>query len=143
MPAESSQIEELALQYGINPDALRALVDELRQPTGASHFYVFWNTAGSGGGTPGGKARTIVCFRSPDAAITFAQRNHLNDGQPARLRRIGLVQLLAAMLQTPSINRIVLADEPDERADDLPAGRLPDGQVLSRADIVQRLGMAA
>jgi hypothetical protein len=139
---QPDQVEALAEQHHLNAEALRELLAELRAQSGADHFYVFWNAGGGAGGASGSRSRLVLCFRSPDAALAFAQRNGLASPQPARLRRLSLVQILAATLRTPAIGLVVLADEADEGQDGMPAGRLPDGIQLQRAALLQRLGAA-
>jgi hypothetical protein len=139
MQTEPDQIAALADQYRISAAALRALIAELRERCGGDHFYVFWNAGGSGG-SAGARSRTVLCFRSPDSALAFAQRNRLGSLQPARLRRLSLLQIVAALLRTPAIGMVVLADEPDDHAEDMTAGKLPEGLRLARADLLERLG---
>lgn len=136
MATDDGQIEDLAEAHGLRPAALRDLLDELRAATGVSHYYVFW-TAGGGAGAPGaGRSRTLVAFPSPDAALAFAQRHRLaRPPEAPRLRRLGLTQLLTAMLRAPAIGALLLADE----TDDAPDAGLPPGLRLDRDELLRRL----
>jgi hypothetical protein len=134
--AEELDLAAFAEQHGQSIAAARALIDELRGRAGAGRFYVFW-TAGGGAGAGGSpRQRTLLAFPTPDAALAFAQRNGLGrGGEPPRLRRFTLLQLIAAMLREPAIAALILVadDEPP------PAGQLPHGERVERAALLLRL----
>lgn len=132
-------MDDLILQdlrtYGGEP-AL-ALLAEVRTHVDSDWFYVF-RILGDGAAASGSaRERTVLAFATPDAALTFAQRNNLTIGPAsARLRRLSLAQLLLALLRTPAIRAIVLVADVDQWP---PAGTLPTGLRLERQDILQRL----
>jgi hypothetical protein len=101
---------------------------------GASLF-VFRNvesTGGDGGAKPvPPRERRIVAFASADSALAFAQRNGLGPG--ARLQRLRIEQLLAVMLERPSIVTLLVVDEECELP---PRGTLPTGVRLERGTLV-------
>jgi hypothetical protein len=135
--AEETALAAFAAQHGQSIAAARELLHELRARTGADRFYVFWTSAGSGtGGSTGARERTLLAFPTPDAALAFSQRNGLRrDGEQPRLRRFTLLQLIEAVLRQPAIGALILVadDEPP------PAGQLPRGERLERAELLRRL----
>jgi hypothetical protein len=134
---EDRQIRDLAEEYGIGAAALRELLSALIDRVGADSCYVFW-TSGNSGGAPGGaRTRTLLAFPTPDAALVFAQRNHLAHAHRPRVRRLSLVQLLRAMLREPAITAILFVADDDALS---PAGRLPPGFRIERADLLGSLG---
>lgn len=114
------------------------LAAELRASGAAAAYYVFWFAAPAAAGRPSPPARerTLVAFPTPDAALAFAQRGVRRDpGEPPRLRRLTLGQLLGAVLREPAIAALLLASEeppPDE------PGLLPAGLRLPRDEIARR-----
>jgi len=121
-----------------NTPALESLAAELRGRAGADSFYIFW-FAGGRGSPPEAppRERLLLAFRSPDAALAFAQRSVRRDGGgPPRLRRLTVAQLLAAVLREPSIAALILADDDEEAP--VP-GSLPAGLRIERAEILRRL----
>lgn len=137
---EVKPIDALAAEYQLQVLALQALLDDLMQRSGASAFYIFWNTTAAGGSAPppSTKPRTLVAFASPDAALAFAQRNRMADaGRPPRLRRLTLVQLIRALLREPAIEALLLAD-PEQ---DSVLGQLPPGIVLPQHELRHRLNI--
>ena len=130
-----TQLAAFAAEYETTLEATRALLDELRAQAGAERFYIFWTTAGVGA-SAGARKRTLLAFPTPDAALTFAQRNGLGSpGEQPRLRRFALLQLLQAMLREPAISALILAADDDSP----PAGQLPRGQRIERAELLRRL----
>ena len=134
-----TELNAFAAEHKITPMAARALLTELRAQAGAERFYIFWTTGGAGAGASGRK-RTLLAFPTPDAALAFAQRNGLGsrDEQP-RLRRFALLQLIQAMLRKPAILALLLANDDDRP----PAGQLPHGTRIERAELLRRLAGAA
>jgi hypothetical protein len=139
MSTNDPAINELATTYNIAPDTLRLVIDEIAGQTGARAFYIFWTSASGSSNRAAcpGASRTLLAFSTPDAALSFAQRNRLGrDGEHPRLRRLNLVQLFHAVLREPAIIaiRLIYAEPADT-----PAGRLPEGLHIERAAIIQRL----
>jgi hypothetical protein len=134
-------VHTLAAEQGLDLEILRAALTALRMHAGGDAFYVFWTPRGSASSTPTNKrARVLLAFPSPDAALGFAQRNRLTQ-PPAvpRLRRLSLVQLLRAVLREPAITALHLVFD----ADDLqtyPPGHLPPGLHLTRDDLLRLVG---
>jgi hypothetical protein len=134
------QLTTFAAQHQIDPTVLRELIVDLQTQAGIAAFYIFWNS-GSGGGrtTPSQRPRTLLAFPSPDTALAFAQHNHLVvPGQPARLRRLTLLQLFGALLREVQIEALLLVIAEDVS---FVAGQLPAGITLSREAILGRLGI--
>jgi hypothetical protein len=120
--------------FGVPLEHVRQVIAEVRGQVAAEWFYVFMTGGGGGGGGQSStrRQRTLLAFASPDAALTFAQRNNLlSEGKP-RLRRLSLAQLLLAMVREPSIPSIRLLDD----ADDAPAGRFPNGLLVERSALL-------
>lgn len=137
---EEQLIEALAAEQHVAADAVRALIGDLRERGGAGAYYIFWNAGGAGGPptAPSGRPRRLLAFPSPDAALAFAQVNHMSaGGRPPRLRRLTLAMLLRAMLREPSIASLLLASAEDEPP---AAGQLPPGYELAREEALGRLG---
>jgi hypothetical protein len=135
MSAET-QLAAFAAEHDTTLAAARELLDDLRAQTGVERFYVFWTTGGGTGAGASGRKRTLLAFPTPDTALAFAQRNGLGGpgGQP-RLRRFALLQLLGAMLREPAITTLILAADDDPP----PAGQLPRGIRIERAELLRRL----
>lgn len=138
MELDEGRLKELADEQGASVAALRALLLALHARAGAEHFYIFWLSAG-GMPAPGARRpRTLLAFRTPDAALVFAQRNQFTATPQPRLRRLPLLQLVQAVLREPAIGALLLvADE--HAADALPAGQLPPGVRIERADLLAQL----
>ncbi len=129
------ELTAFAAEYDITLATARELLDELRAQAGAERFYIFWTTGGAGAGASGRK-RTLLAFPTPDTALAFAQRNGLGSpGEQPRLRRFALLQLLQAMLREPAILALLLATDDDPP----PAGQLPRGTRIERAELLRRL----
>jgi hypothetical protein len=137
MNPEDRQIEELAGAQGVGAAALRELLAALRDRAGANYFYVFW-TLGKAAGAPGARRqRVLLAFLTPDTALAFAQRNQLNAADQPRLRRLSLLQLLQVILREPAIAAILFVADLGDQA--TPAGRLPLGVRIERADLIRSL----
>jgi hypothetical protein len=134
MSLEDRRIEDLAVTYGVGAPTLRALLATLHDRIGARDFYVFW-IAGKASRTPSARnTRTLLAFPTPDAALAFAQRNHLNAADLPRVRRLSLIQLVQAVLRESAITAIIFVAEHDDHTS--PAGRLPPGLRIERAEIL-------
>jgi hypothetical protein len=131
-----TELTAFAAEHEITLVAARALLDELRAQAGAERFYVFWIIGGGAGAGASGRKRTLLAFPTPDSALAFAQRNGLgNPGEQPRLRRFALLQLLQAMLREPAILALLLVTDDDPP----PAGQLPRGTRIERAELLRRL----
>ena len=140
MPIKQAHIQNLAQRYQLDVELLRSQVDSIVAQTGRQEFFIFRTSSQSGSGAPAsGRRRNILAFPSPDSALSFAQRNRLNDPlQPVRTRRLGLLQLLEAMLRDPNLVLLVLADDTNEDV-----GRFPSGLHLQRDALLTQLGLSA
>lgn len=133
-------LDTLAAEQGLDPVALRVALNDLRGRSGRDAFYIFWTAGGGSGRGVAGRERTLLAFPSPDAALTFAQRNRLTKPPDApRLRRLSLAQLLRVMLREPAIGALHLVYDLEELPD-YPAGQLPPGLILSREQLLRMLG---
>jgi hypothetical protein len=130
-------LHEFATLGGCSIAAAQALVADVQAQAGGAWFYVFWVQGGGGEpGSPGRRTRQVIAFATPDAALAFAQRNNLiNVAAGPRLRRLSIARLLLAMLREPAITRLVFVHDGATPA----AGRLPDGIVVEREAMLQRL----
>lgn len=111
--------------------AYHTIIQQLRNRQGdhgtiLPNAYYLYRTGGDGGGDESRegtqRTRTLVAFPSADAALAFAQLNHL--GPTPRLVQLSIARLLALLVQRPAILALIFADEPDEtfRANTLPLG---------------------
>src|SRR5215212_11443997 len=131
-----TELTAFAAEYAITLATARELLDELRAQAGAERFYIFWTTGGGAGAGARGRKRTLLAFPTPDTALAFAQRNALGSpGEQPRLRRFALLQLLQAMLREPAILALLLVADDDPP----PAGQLPRGTRIERAELLHRL----
>jgi hypothetical protein len=136
---DDAAIAEFAAAHATSIAAVQALIDSVRAEVGTLQFYIFW-TSGGGRATRrhANRTRTLLAFRTPDAALTFAQCNGLaNADERPRLRYLTLLHLCHAMLQEPAITALIVATEDDEQL--LAAGHIPPGMRLERAELVRRL----
>lgn len=139
---ESDRFIDAACAQGFSGAAAEAALATLQarlaeRGVQTRHFYGY-RTAGNASGAPesGGEARRsrlLLVFQSADAALGFAQRNHL--GRSPRLVTLSLSQALAALLQRPAIQALLIADEPVEDA----APGLPPGLRLEREALIALL----
>ncbi|GAB4206234.1 MAG: hypothetical protein OHK0022_33090 [Roseiflexaceae bacterium] len=130
-------ISEIAALQSVSPALVRSLLDGLRAQVGGGPYYVFtFSGGGAGGRSGGGRTRTLLGFATPDLALAFAQRNRLlTPGSPPRLRRLGLGQLLLAMLREPAIGAVRLVRDEAQ----LIGGLLPEGSTITRAAVLDGL----
>lgn len=134
MDAEHDVAIDEIVGYGADAEVVRRLLREAREQLGTNWCYVFLSGGGAGGGTPAQpRERRLVAFASPDAALTFAQRNTLREETGPRLRRLSLAQLLLAMAREPAIQAVLIVQD----TTDTPAGRFPDGLRIERGEIVK------
>lgn len=130
-------LEEFA-GYVADTAKVRAVMSDLRRRAGAGWFYVFLSGGNGAGGSAQRRSRTLLAFASPDAALTFAQRNRLSAGAGGpRLRRLSLGRIILAMVRERSIGTVLIVRD----ADDQPAGQLPNGLSISRANVMRDLGL--
>lgn len=130
-------LHELATLGGCSVATAQAFVADVRAQASGEWFYVFWVQGGGGQGSPSRRARRVLAFATPDAALSFAQRNNLIDmATGPRLRRLSLTRLLLAMLREPAISRLVLVHDGAMPAE---AGYLPDGVIVEREEMLHRL----
>jgi len=136
---DDAAIAEFATAHTTSITAVQGLIEWVRVEAGALQFYIFWTSGrGAGSGRDAGRTRTLLAFRTPDAALTFAQRNGLaSAGERPRLRHLTLLQLCHAMLQEPAIAALIVAAEDEEQP--VAAGQIPPGMRLERAELVRRL----
>jgi hypothetical protein len=133
-------IQDLADEHGADAVAVREMLATLRERTGADHFYVFWTAGGAAQSSGARRERTLLAFQTPDAALAFAQRNRLQNAERPRLRRLELIQLVGAVLRAPAIVAILFVG--DEEHSTFPAGQLPSGLRVARAELLQSLRLA-
>jgi len=129
---DDAALNELAT-YSPTPDLARAVVARLAMWIGANQFYIFWSVKRDSAGGGAQRARTLLCFTTADAALTFAQRNGL---AAARVRRLLLSQVLLIMTREPTIAALLFVHERDS---DVPVGQLPTGLRLDRAQLLHQL----
>jgi len=133
---EDSQLKDLADEQGTSIATVRTVLLALREQLGADRFYIFWVAGAGAAGSGARRERTLLAFRTADAALAFAQRNQLaGAASRPRLRRLSILQLVQAMLREPAITALLFVD--DEEG--LPAGQLPRGVRIERAAILEQL----
>ena len=134
-----TELAAFAAEYETPLEPARALLDELRAQVGVERFYIFWTIGGGASAGAGGRKRILLAFPTPDGALAFAQSNRLaGPGEQPRLRRFALLQLIGAMLRKPAITTLILAADDDPP----PAGQLPRGTRIERAELLRRLAGA-
>jgi hypothetical protein len=132
----------VAQQQGYDATAaqfvLQQMTERLRERGGPvpTSFFIYRTGASNGEGAGGGSARTrtLLAFRSADAALVFAQRSGL--ARSPRLLSLSLPQLLAVLVQRPTIGTLIMADEIDAT---LGANTLPPGMRLERIALLELL----
>ncbi len=132
---------EVARQHGFRTEmacvALDFTATRLRERGQAarSHFYIYRTESKHvGAGRAGERLRVIPAFAMPDSALSFVQRSQL--GSVPRLSRMSVAQLLAAMVQRPTIGALLFVDEPITI---VPKHSLPAGLRLERAILLEIL----
>jgi hypothetical protein len=113
------------------------------QVPGASaggRFYLYRTAGGGMGGGAGehasGRERIVLAFPSADDALGFAQ--HYGLGAAPRLLTLSLPQLLAVLIQRPSIRAVLIAAEHECLQPD----GLPPGLRIERATLLAELANA-
>ncbi len=132
----------VAEQHGFDPQAipgaLAYVADQLQSHGHAAgrYFYGYRTGAQSMGGDATGatRPRLVLMFATADSALAFAQHNRL--GAAPRLFRASLAQLLAILVQRPSIGTLLFVDEPVQS---LPRGQFPSGVRLEREQLLAML----
>jgi hypothetical protein len=133
---DDRQLQALAGEHGCDVQALRDLLIALCEQVGADGFYVFWTTGTALRPAGARRRRTLLAFPTADAALAFAQRNQLGGADRARVRRLSMLQIVQATLREQAITAILFVEG---RADEPPAGRLPHGVRVARADLLRSL----
>lgn len=132
----------IAQQHGFTAQVAQAALGTTtrmlrdRGHTARDNFFYIYRTGKRSGGTDRGsseRTRVVLAFATPDTALAFAQQNHLTP--TPRLLRLSLAQLLATLVQRPTIGALLFADEPIE----LVAGYLPAGLRLERGVLLNML----
>lgn len=135
----------VARQQGYSAEAAQAALSFVRSRlveggVQTQRFYIYRTGdggVGGGEGAPGeasGRPRQLLAFQSPDTALAFAQRSGL--GASTRLIGLSLGQILAALIQRPSIAALLVADELDAPA---APGLLPPGVRVERSAVIEIL----
>ncbi|MCS6881053.1 MAG: hypothetical protein RMK84_01800 [Oscillochloridaceae bacterium] len=139
---ESDRFIEVARAHGFSAEAAAAALATLQarlaeRGVQTRRFYGYRTTGGASGASEGGREaprpRLLLVFPSADAALGFAQRHRL--GRSPRLVALSLSQALAALLQRPAIQALLIADEQAEEA----APGLPPGLRLERKALLDLL----
>ncbi len=140
--SEGNRFIDVACAQGFSAEAaeaaLAALQARLAERGVQPRQFYGYRTAGDASGATAGsgearRPRLLLVFQSADAALGFAQRNRL--GRSPRLVALSLSQALAALLQRPTIQALLIADEPVE--EDTPG--LPPGLRLEREALIDLL----
>lgn len=82
--------------------------------------------------SPPARPRLLLAFQSADAALGFAQRSGL--GAAPRLVSLSLEQALAALVQRPALEALLIADD----SETIVRG-LPTGLRIERAALIELL----
>jgi hypothetical protein len=128
----------VAQQHGFSATAatvaLERICEQVPGSFAASGRFYLYRTAGGGmGGGAGERApvrkRILLAFTSADDALGFAQ--HYGLGTAPRLLTLSLPQLLAVLIQRPSIRAVLIAAEHERlQPDGLPAGLRIERETL-------------
>ena len=135
----------IAQQQGFSAGAARsalATVVEMLLKRGSNvptSFFIYRAGASEaepsgGAGSGSARLRKLMAFRSADTALVFAQRVGL--GAAPRLLSLSLAQLLAVLIQRPTIGKLIFADEIDAT---LGSSSLPPGLHLERSALLALL----
>jgi hypothetical protein len=130
----------VAQQYGFGAEAAQEALNRIRaqlQHHAGERFYLY-RTGGGGVGAgspeaPPPRTRTLLAFRSADAALAFAQ--HYGLGAAPRLLTLSLPQLLAVLVQRPTINALLITTDQEQGA----TNGLPDGLRIERETLLAQL----
>jgi hypothetical protein len=135
---QEAELKAFAEDQGVSLESARLVLGWLRAQLEADRFYVFWTTGRGGEGRSAGRQRTLLAFLTPDAALTFAQRNQMaRAAELPRLRRLTLLQLVQAVLREPAISALLIAKDLEDEL--IPAGQLPAGVRVERAELLRQL----
>jgi hypothetical protein len=135
----------VAQQHGFPAAAAQAALEQVtalvrEQGTLTTHFYLYRTAGGALGGTAGApppaRPRTLLAFTSADAALAFAQHHGL--GLAPRLLVVTLPQLLAVLIQRPTISSLLIATKQARTA----ADGLPEGIRMTRDTLLAQLASA-
>jgi hypothetical protein len=132
---ETVRQQGYAVQYAQR--ALTTIATKLQECGHATntYFYIYrTGKSGMGGDEVKEHPRTVLAFATADSAFSFVQRNHLKS--TPRLWRASLAQLLAVLVQRPTIGALLFAHEPIEIN---AQNRLPIGLRIERTDILKML----
>lgn len=116
--------------------AVRARLNDAEIMTRRFYIYRTGDSSSEPGSTPPAKQtrpRLLLAFPSPDAALAFAQQRQFANSP--RLMSLSLGQLLAALIQRPTIIALLVANETNP---DLEGG-LPTGVRIERAALIELL----
>lgn len=129
---------EAAQQQGISSATADRILAHYRETIGPGSFYVYRiESPKPDGGTsaaPSQRKRTLLVFRTGDDALSFAQRNRL--GPTPRLLRISLANVLATLLQRPSLEAVLFITSVE---DHIKPGQFPDGVRIERSHLLAAL----
>ena len=135
---QEAELKAFAEDQGVSLELARLLLAGLRAQVEADRFYVFWTAGRAGEGRSAGRQRTLLAFLTPDAALTFAQRNQLSRAaELPRLRRLTLLQLVQAVLREPAISALLIVKDLEDEL--MPAGQFPAGVRIERAELLRQL----
>jgi hypothetical protein len=133
--SEQNQLARAAREQGLEPAQALAFLATLQRRLGGAQFYVYRGGGNSGGGSGSPRPpRQVVAFSTADTALAFAQCNA--PGVLVRLRALTLAQLLALLLQSPTIDALLFVADSDQQ---LTRGRLPHGLHLQRDEVLRLL----
>lgn len=132
----------VAQQHGFSPEAARATLDRieaslLHQKQSADTVFYVYRTGGGRTAEESGtqeRSRLLLAFPSADGAFAFAQHHGL--ASTPRLRRMSVAQLLAILVQHPSISALIFVNE---MADVPLQHTLPSGIRLERTGLLAML----
>ncbi|NJN19478.1 MAG: hypothetical protein HC822_26155 [Oscillochloris sp.] len=136
----------IAQQSGYPTAAALAALERVRAELRAAKLYrtryYLYRTGGAGSDlaatsrTPASpmRPRTLLAFLSADAALAFAQ--HRNLGKSPQLITLSLGQILATLINRPTIGAALIAAEAEHNER---PGSLPHGMPISREHVLDML----
>jgi hypothetical protein len=132
----------VAQQHGFTKPRARAALHTARSTladqgyTQRGHFYIYRTSpqGAVGSASSSARPRRVLAFTTADTALAFAQHNQLRP--TPRLLRASLGQLLAVLVQRPTIQTVLFVAEPLSIQT---PGALPAGFSLARAAVVHML----